>query len=240
VIRGGPAGAKVMVNRRAVGALPLDRAVRVAKGKVDIEVSAPGYESETRSLQVAGGENARITANLAPIAGKRNPPAEPRTTAVTPIAATAPAEPQLAVPPPLPPLPRDTGGTDSSGSDGRTGHTIGIGLGIAAGAVLAGALVETVLWQRKRSQFNTPAAGCFEDQTGRGAAGCQGLFDAAERAKVLAIVGYAAGGLLAGAATVLLLTSHPPAQSHREALACTAGLGAGGPAGASFSCRVLF
>src|SRR6266700_243087 len=208
VIGGGPAGARVLVNRRSAGALPLDRPVRVAKGKVDIEVSAPGYAAETRTLQIAGGERARITAELAPIAGRRNPPAEPRTTGVTPIAATAPPEPQLTAPPPPP---RDTsGGTDGSASGGRTGHTVGVGLGIAAGAVLAGAVVETVLWQRKRNQFNIPAAGCFEDQTGRGAAGCQGLFDASERSKLLAIVGYAAGGLLAGAATVLLLTSHAP------------------------------
>ena len=240
-IAGGPAGAKVLVNRRVVGTLPLGHPVRVAKGKVDVEVTAAGYASETRTLQVGGGEHARITANLAPIVEPKKPPAEPRTEGLTAMSTTAPPEPPAAAGPPLAALPPDAGGTDSTGGDGRTQHTVGIGLGIAGGAVLAGAVVETVLWQRKRSQFNTPSAGCFEDQTGRGASGCQAIFDASERSKLLAIVGYAAGGLMAGAAAVLLLTSHPPAAAHREsALACTGGLGAGGPASVSFSCRLVF
>ena len=42
-IEGGPPGATVFVNGRRAGALPIAAPIRIAAGRVEIEVSAPGY-----------------------------------------------------------------------------------------------------------------------------------------------------------------------------------------------------
>ena len=65
VVEGVPRDAAVIVNGRAIGALSLSAPVRLAAGRVEVEVSAPGYVPSTRVLHVAGGEHRRIEVTLA-------------------------------------------------------------------------------------------------------------------------------------------------------------------------------
>jgi hypothetical protein len=65
-IAGSPAGAKVSVNGRLVGQLPLASPIRLAPGLVEIVVSAAGFQAATRTLPLGPGEHARQLINLAP------------------------------------------------------------------------------------------------------------------------------------------------------------------------------
>lgn len=61
---GDPVGAVVLVNGNNVGTLPLADAVPVNEGLVAVELSAPGYETGTRSLTIAGGSYQRLVVRL--------------------------------------------------------------------------------------------------------------------------------------------------------------------------------
>ncbi len=54
-ILGQPEGARVAVNGRTVGSLPLPAPVLVNEGSVDIEVTANGYKPNVKNLNVVGG-----------------------------------------------------------------------------------------------------------------------------------------------------------------------------------------
>ena len=236
VVTGSPPGARVILNRRPVGVLPLAGALRVAKGKLDVEVSATDFATFAQSVHVKGGDRVSVTAALV------------RTTPVV-TGASSPRAPQQAsassaAPSVSPPaggdspavLPREgslTAPEPGAGGGSSVRRTIGWGLGAAAGVALVGAVVETVLWQRKRSQFNG-TAGCYEDVEMRGPPGCSSLFDAGNRAETIALIGYAATALLAGSATALLLTGNAP-EPRRTAMACAPGVGS-----ALMSCRLSF
>lgn len=62
----GPAGARVSVNGRDVGTLPMKDAVLVNEGMVDLEASAPGHRTDVRSVNVAGSSYQRIVFRLQP------------------------------------------------------------------------------------------------------------------------------------------------------------------------------
>jgi hypothetical protein len=216
VIEGGPPGATVTVDKKAVGALPLPGPVRVAKGKVNVEVSAPGYATATSSVHVPGAGQQRLVVTLEKVAAATGPgPAPP-----TPQANPSPrSEPQ-------PPSGQDDGG--------KLRRQLGWGAAVGAGVLLAAAVVETVVWQGKRSQFNDPAHGCFEDAPMRGASGCSTYFDSAHTFETLAIIGYAVGAALGATSAVLLLTGKPMEASGSR-VACAPGLGS-----SLVSCRLVF
>ncbi len=58
-IEGSPDGAEVRLNGRVIGTLPFTEPARVLAGSYTLEVVADGYFSETRSLVIEGGMNAR-------------------------------------------------------------------------------------------------------------------------------------------------------------------------------------
>lgn len=208
-LEGAPAGAAVTANKRPAGTLPLAAPVRVPKGKVDIEVSAPGYVTATRSLQVGGAERQHLTITLEKV------PAESSGLTANPAGSTTPAAnpPQQAAP------------TATSADDGLTlRRQIGWGLGIAGGVALVGGVIETVLWQRDRSDFNDPKMGCDEGLMNRGAAGCSSLYDSLHRAETLAIVAYAATVVLGAGSAALFLTGKA-AETSGSHLACAPDLG---------------
>lgn len=59
-----PTGALVSVNGRPVGSVPLADAVPVNEGLVDVEVSAEGYGTMSRSLTIAGESYQRLMIRL--------------------------------------------------------------------------------------------------------------------------------------------------------------------------------
>jgi hypothetical protein len=119
----------------------------------------------------------------------------------------------------------------------------------AGGAVVALGLAvhETAIWSEKTNDFDDhvgPLASrpgvmglnCGADDPGHGGPGCQEIHDQMSRARTLAIVGFAAGGVLAATSIVLLTTSSIPVESSsRVAVECRAGLPMAG-----LSCRGVF
>lgn len=63
-VLGDPPGASVTIAGRGAGALPLEAAIVVNEGLVDVEVSAPGYERAVRTLTVAGASYQRVVLRL--------------------------------------------------------------------------------------------------------------------------------------------------------------------------------
>jgi hypothetical protein len=219
-IAGGPPGAEVQVNGRDVGRFPLEGPVRVAEGPAQVEIRAPGFLPQSRSVSVVGGTREHIVIDLRP----RDPgaPAVPSTTGATAVAAS-----------PDPP------------EAGRWRLGPWVLAGAAAGALGFG-LLGHVRWQEKRADFNDHSLitwsgsstklrfDCGEDEPARGGPECQRIYDGLRRARARAIGGYAAAGLLA-AASAILFRLGPERPQATAALACG---GFGPRMGAS--CRVGF
>lgn len=66
-IIGGPRGAQVRLNGRALGALPLQGPVRVQAGIYMLEAELPGHYPVTRSVALAGGSLVREQITLTPM-----------------------------------------------------------------------------------------------------------------------------------------------------------------------------
>jgi hypothetical protein len=215
-VEGSPAGATVTANRLPSGTLPLPRPVRVAKGRVDVEVSAPGYLTVTRSVQVSGTERQHVTVNLEKASAEKTAVAadETRLPDAQPTATVAPPASVAAPPPPAP-------------SDDRSltlHREIGWGLGIAAGVGLIGGAIETIVWQSDRSDFNGK---CFADTPpSYGPPGCSSLYTSVHRAETIAIVGYASA-LALGIGSVIAFASGKTPEATGSNVACAPDVGVG-------------
>src|SRR5262249_56752766 len=89
-ITGEPAGAEVMVNGQSVGKLPL-APLHLGKGDVEVELRAPGYESGSKTVSLAGGATESVSIVLARTASP--PPTERAAAAGTGVAAADAAPP---------------------------------------------------------------------------------------------------------------------------------------------------
>jgi hypothetical protein len=67
-IAGSPAGATVVVNAKVVGNLPLTEPVKVAEGRVQIAVSAPGFDEKSVKVNVPGGRVEKVEIILTKVA----------------------------------------------------------------------------------------------------------------------------------------------------------------------------
>jgi hypothetical protein len=212
-VDGSPAGATVTANRLPSGTLPLPRPIRVAKGRVDVEVSAPGYLTATRSVQVAGAERQHVTVNLEKASAEKTAVAadESRLPDPPPTATVAPPTTVAATPPP--------------DDRGLTLHReIGWGLGIAAGVGLLGGAIETIVWQNDRGDFNGK---CFADTPpSYGPPGCSSLYTSVHRAETIAIVGYASA-LALGIGSVIAFASGKTPEATGSSVACAPDVGVG-------------
>jgi len=68
-------GAQLRVNGRAVGALPLAQALVLLPGTVAVSVSAPGFATSTRTVEVVAGQLSRESFELAPLETTTRPAA---------------------------------------------------------------------------------------------------------------------------------------------------------------------
>ncbi|HZL20066.1 MAG TPA: PEGA domain-containing protein [Polyangia bacterium] len=207
-VEGSPAGATVTVNRLPAGALPLPGPVRVAKGPVDVEVSAAGYLSATRSIQVSGAERQHVTVNL----GKTS--AEKVEAAADESHVPEARSPATVTPPHAP-----------SDDRGLALHReIGWGLGIAADVGLIGGAIETIVWQNDRGDFNGK---CFADMPpSYGPLGCSSLYKSLNRAETIAIVGYASA-LVLGVGAVIAFANGKDPEAVASGVACAPEVGVG-------------
>lgn len=66
-------GADLYVNGKAVGTLPLQKAVPLDPGTCELRVEKPGYQTSQQTLKVAGGDTPRITLDLTALPTAANP-----------------------------------------------------------------------------------------------------------------------------------------------------------------------
>lgn len=91
-INGEPAGAQVYVNGRPVGRLPLDRPLKLATGRIRIELRAPSHLSAEESVDLKPGAYERVGIRLV-----RSPePATGASSSERPVPTTIP-EPAVAL-----------------------------------------------------------------------------------------------------------------------------------------------
>jgi hypothetical protein len=255
-IIGEPAGADVLVNGKPVGKLPLSGPVRLDKGRVDVQVRAPGYVGSSDTVTIAGGRREDRSYRLQREAVAVAPPPP----VVAPAAKEMPrpvetTPPSVAVPPPpagpepaaaSPSAPAATiTATPPSGGDHTNLRPAAWGVGIGAAVALVFGAVEGVVAIKNRNDFNNHLGSDPNDPFNMGAQitdcnlqsptpACQEIEDSWSRARTLSIVGFVAGGVLAGGAAVLWVLSAPKEHAG-AALACAPDIGSRG-----FGCRLQF
>ncbi len=74
-VLGAPAGAKVLINGKQVGALPLSAPVYVAAGSTLVELHAEGHRPSSRTIELKAGAFGRETIELLPLPKPSPPPA---------------------------------------------------------------------------------------------------------------------------------------------------------------------
>lgn len=180
-VRGGPAGADVLVDGVRVATLPMTSPARVVTGVHAIEVRAPGHVAVTRTATVSAGGVARETVDLARAAA---PPAA--------ASAAGSSGDTQRVP-----------GPGAAGSPGPSGLEIagyaGIGLGVAGvGLGVTGLLVR----QSTVSDYNAQCPGVGAAQSPE----CADKIAAGDRWRTIAIASFVGGGVLGlGGGALLLL-----------------------------------
>jgi tetratricopeptide (TPR) repeat protein len=235
----GTEGADVKVNDQSVGRLPVSKAVRVPEGTARVTAVAPGRRSVERDVAVRGGDDIVVRLDLEAQTVAAPTPVPTPAPVVEPIASevhASPAPPPLEPPSGSSPQPPTLAAQPSSNDGGSLRRQLGWATAVAAFAALAGGIVETILWQAKRNDFNDPAMGCDEDAIPtRGGAGCSALYDSAERARLFAMIGYGAAAILGGTSALLFLSVPSAADTRTARMSCAPNLASPG-----VSCRLAF
>jgi hypothetical protein len=221
-VLGAPAGAKVKVDDRDVGELPMAAPVRVTAGEVVISVTAPGHIPINRKVTVQPGASMRETIVLH------------ATEAGAPAPASPPAEPPRApepAPAPAQPL------SPSAAEPAAPGHAMRLAgwitLGVT-GVALAVGIAENLSYLGKRSDFDGTRSGgaCGSALPDRGGTGCASLYDDMQSAKTGAIVGFAAAAALGLGSAALFYFAPSGAPTEARVACAVQSAGAG--------CRIRF
>jgi hypothetical protein len=254
---GEPAGAEVWVNGKQVGRLPLSAPIRLEKGRADVQVRAAGYVTSSDTVVMVGGKREdrsyRLQREAVAVAPPPPPAAAPPAREMPRPVETVPA-PAVAV---ASPPPASTGAPTSAsitataapadqGGDHSSLRPIAWGVGIAAGVGLVLGAVEGIVAIKKKNEFNDhlgpdpndpfSSAKILDCNTTFLTPDCKGIQDSHDRARTLSIVGFVAGGVLAGGAAVLWVLSSPKEHAgSASALACAPDIGSRGVA-----CRMQF
>jgi hypothetical protein len=255
-IDGEPQGATVVVNGRQVGVLPLAAPLRLVGGRNDVAVSAPGYSTSARWIQLAPGEHRRLTVSLDRVpnpgtapstastgASSVRPPAqvsaspaaqpEPPASRRDQAGATAPSATTPVVPP--------TAIASAYGEPPASGLRTAAWLAAGGGVVALGAGIGLeIAALAKTSEFNNSCLLSQGSPVPNGkmpsvtAMDCSTLWDTHNSEKTWSIVGFVAGGALAATAGVLFWSSRAPQTPGQHArLECA-------PTLAGISCRGVF
>jgi len=215
-IEASPEGASVVVAAHPAGTAPLRDPVRVLADDVDVQVSAPGYVTVSRSVHVTGGEHGHLTVNL------EKAQASPDFAVVPSFGLTSAGEKTTdAIGPTL-----TISGPGAEREEPKAGQPGGIsGLRIAAWASAAVALGGTgagigfqVTALNLASDLNAKCSGPEADPVY-----CSDRRDQWNSARKWSIVGYTSGGALAVASGILFWASRPrPARGNvNGSLSCT-------------------
>jgi tetratricopeptide (TPR) repeat protein len=195
-VRGGVPGARVELNGRPVGTLPLPELVRVVAGSVTLRVSAEGYYPVTREVVVAAGGTVRESVEM-----QREPPRTTATVAPTVVTVTR-----------LVPTPT------------RAQRSLGVAAVTLGGATLVGAAVATALSLRAASRWNDDAR-CLSTPGETRYARCGDHYDEALTTRTLGLAGFVSGAMLTALGVALLTTGRGTAPATARAFRCGAGPG---------------
>jgi hypothetical protein len=246
---GEPAGAEVLVNGKSVGKLPLPGPIRLDKGRVDVQVRAAGYVSSSDTVTMVGGkrEDRSYRLQREAVAVAPPPPAAPPLppAPMPPPTETKPPAVALATAPPAATSGGSSAPTGGSGAEpaatvtatsapaGPGGDHSNLrpyawGAGIAAGVGLAFGAFEGIAAIKKRNDFNNhmgpdPMTGgqTMDCNLMTTTPACKSIEDSWSKARTLSIVGFVAGGVLAGGAAALWFVSAPREHGgSTTALAC--------------------
>jgi tetratricopeptide (TPR) repeat protein len=212
------AGASISVNGSEVGRSPLPAPLRVAAGITSIEVHAAGYGTVERTIDVPARGEVKAAIVIVPLtaplpvtdAPASHPQAAPASTRTGGGVAPAPAAVAEAAGSPHSAaseasLARDAGG--------RRSHTLGW-VALAASSLLLGTgVVAHVVRENNAAVYNDDSR-CFYGKLTRDER-CGDRRSATDTASVIAVSGYAAGGVALVVGLTLLLARHddPPAES---------------------------
>jgi hypothetical protein len=227
-VHGEPAGARVTINGKDVGALPLAEPVRVAAGDVDIAVAAPGLATARKSVHVEAGQYEHVTLSAAAAPATTAPatttvPATPSTPSTT----AAPA-PDAAAPSSPPVVKASYEAPDTSGVWRPRAKWIAWGAGVVALGVGVYGIAENT---HLASVFDS--AGCsikggqpVMDSTGAPSSVCTTKHSDYESASHLAVGAFIGAAVLGATGAILWLTEPKTDDAHSVLAACRPTLGA--------------
>jgi len=216
-VSGTPYGAEVLVNGKPVGSLPLLSPVRLDKGRAEVQLRAPGYLPARDTVTIAGRAREERSFALArdPTAPGFVAPAKPvpRPRATAQVSPEAPAF----APVPAVPMTRDAPPLRAPPDGGDRSNRLRPWAWVAAAGAVGGLAFggfEAFAASRKLDDFNRHTGlveGVLTRDCGTAALtmDCKSLKQSYDRALVLSIVGFAAGGALAATSTALFWASAP-------------------------------
>ena len=208
-VKGGPAGAEVIVNGQAAGRLPLAGPVRVPEGAVQITMRAPAHAESSTSLVVGGGKRAGVTITLEPQPGTAAAAPQPAAPATSATKVSAGQGPGQDIPP--------------EQKSGATWMRSASWAALVAGVAAVGLGGYGLKSQHDRGQafdsYTMPGSTyrpCHEETPGKGGTECQSRYNKMKASEHLAIGGFAAGGVLLTAAVVGFILSPPDTDQEAE------------------------
>ncbi len=225
-IQGEPEGAEIWVNGALAGKVPLSAPVRVSAGEIEVELRAPGFVRETKTMRLEAGQYQRVIlrASKQPVAAPAPPPPAPTSPTTTTVVVNVPE--QRAEKPPGPTL----DATTSTGSGGRLAlKWVAWGLGAAALGVGVYGAVQNA---SEVTAFNKvcridPLSGAAINSDGTKSTTCPGQKADYETAGHLSVGGFVAAGAFVVTGFVLWLTEPSPRAHDAAALSCVPSLGGG-------------
>ena len=196
VVDGTPVGAEVSANGTVIGKLPIADAT-LGEGRNLLVARAPGFQSESREITLAGGSRTSVVFALKPIV------IPTASVPATSSGVEADAPPTGAVGTIAPASPEGSTAT----RDARTTRTA-VSIALTGGAVLslAFAVWKHVGWRDAQADYEA-IDGCYAGLPMRGTdARCAGLYETLDSRRTLAYIGYGVSTLFIAGATILYFT----------------------------------
>jgi len=208
---GGPAGAKVYLDTREVGALPLDHPLRLNKGPHDIEVRAPAGVTRSNTIVVQGGDQQTVTLML-----EAKPAADVAKTQVRPLTEDGSLRRTLAW---------IAGGAAVAAAV----------VGVVGTAIWIDNLNKFDDHVGAPVGSSPPPRDCGAGDPNYGGTGCRAIHESLTTARLTAIAGYGTAAALAAGSIVLFASSSSSELKTSAAFACAPDV-----FGKGLSCRMSF
>ena len=225
-IQGEPEGAEIWVNGVLAGKVPLSAPVRVSAGEIEVELRAPGFVRETKTMRLEAGQYQRVIlrANKPPVAAPAPPPPAPTSPTTTTVVVNVPEQHADRPATPTPDA------TTSPPSGGRLAlKWVAWGLGAAAlGVGVYGTVQNSTLVSQFGAKCAIDKGKAVDKITGLMIPECTNqMISDYELKGHLGIGGFVAAGAFVVTGFVLWLTEPSPRAHDAAALSCVPSLGGG-------------